>query len=267
LFSSIVVPLDMGALGDRALPFAHSLAQLGQLPIELLTVTSPRMVGPHEVSEIDRRVKEYGIGPHSVHVLHDDDTGRAITAHLSTRDDPLLVMASTTKGPIGERLFGSVSEYVLAHARRPILIVGPYFDLPSAGTPPTLVACVDGSTNGEAAVKVIATWQQTFGGEAVVVVEVVSYAAVAIGTLDLAPVESDADRFAHLLAEHGVEASCRTLSGGAPATRLQDFALDVSNAVLVTSSRHWTGSKPNWHSTTRALARRSARPVLVVPAE
>jgi hypothetical protein len=136
----------------------------------------------------------------------DDDTGRAITAHLSTRDDPLLVMASTTKGPIGERLFGSVSEYVLAHARRPMVIVGPYVHLHSADTPPTLVACVDDSTNAEAAVPVIATWQQTLGGEAVVVVEVVSYASVAIGTLEAAPVESDADRFARRLAEHGVEA-------------------------------------------------------------
>jgi nucleotide-binding universal stress UspA family protein len=267
VFSSIVVPLDMDVLGDRALPLARSLAQLGHLSIELVTVTAPRMVGLNEAWEIDRRVKEYGIGPHSVHVVYDDDTGRAITAHLSTRDDPLLVMASTTKGPISERLFGSVSEYVLAHARRPILIVGPYVDLHLAGSPPTLVACVDGSTNAEAAVPVIATWQQTFGGEAVVVVEVVSYAAVAIGTLEVAPVESDVDRFARLLAEHGVDASCRTLSGGAPATRLQDFALDVENAVLVATSRRWIGSKPSWHSTTRALARRSARPVLVVPAE
>jgi nucleotide-binding universal stress UspA family protein len=267
LFSSIVVPLDMDVLGDRALPLAHSLAQLGHVPIELVTVTSPRMAGLNEAWEIDRRVKEYGIGPHSVHVIDDDDTGRAITAHLSTRDDPLLVMASTTKGPIGERLFGSVSEFVLAHARRPVLIVGPYVDPHFAGAPPTLVACVDGSTNAEVAVPVIAAWQQTFGGEAVIVVEVVSYASVAVGTLEAAPVESDADRFARLLAEHGVKASCRTLSGGAPATRLQDFALDVSNAVLVSTSRHWTGSKSNWHSTTRALARRSARPVLVVPAE
>jgi nucleotide-binding universal stress UspA family protein len=267
VFSSIVVPLDMDVLGDRALPLAHSLAQLGHLPIELVTVTPPRMEELNEAWEIDRRAKEYGIGPHSVHVLYDDDTGRAITTYMSTRDDPLLVMASTTKGPIGERLFGSVSEFLLANARRPSLIVGPYADLHFAGTPPTLVACVDGSTNAEAAVPVIVSWLQTFGGETVVVVEVVSYAAVAIGTLEVAPVETDADRFARLLTEHGVEASCRTLNGGAPATRLQDFALDVKNAVLVTTSRHWTGSKPNWHSTTRALARRSARPVLVVPAE
>jgi hypothetical protein len=57
VFSSIVVPLDLERLGDRALPVARSLAALGGLPIELLTITSPRMEGLHDAWLLERRVK------------------------------------------------------------------------------------------------------------------------------------------------------------------------------------------------------------------
>jgi nucleotide-binding universal stress UspA family protein len=56
------------------------------------------------------------------------------------------------------------------------------------------------------------------------------------------------------------------LQGGNPASRLEDLAGDVADAVLVTTSTHWTGPGTHWHSTTRNIARRSTRPVLVVPA-
>jgi hypothetical protein len=62
VFSSIVVPLDLERLGDRALPVARSLAALGGLPIELLTITSPRMEGLRDAWLLERRVKAYGIG-------------------------------------------------------------------------------------------------------------------------------------------------------------------------------------------------------------
>src|SRR5262245_1294021 len=89
VFSSIVAPLDLEVLGDRALPLARSLAELGGLPIELLTITSPRMDGFRDAWLLERRVDVYGIGPHVNHVLYDDDAGRAVAAHLRSRPDAL----------------------------------------------------------------------------------------------------------------------------------------------------------------------------------
>ena len=43
MFRSIVVALDLESGGDRALPVARQLAATGNLPVTLLTVSSPHM--------------------------------------------------------------------------------------------------------------------------------------------------------------------------------------------------------------------------------
>ena len=274
MFRSIVVPLDLEVVGDRALPVAGSLARLGGLPIELLTIESPRMEGFVDVCELGRRVKTYGLGPHSINVLYGDDAGRAITGFVASRNDALIVMGSTAKNPLREQTFGSVSEHVLAHAHRSVLIVGPHvngFDVTRA---PSLVVAVDESDSADVAIPVIESWQRTFGGGVVRVVEVAPLAVGADAALkecpDSAPVlrgEPDrAWRFARLLADRGVAATWEVIHGGDPASRLEDLGADLSNAVVVATSTRWTGPGIHMHSTTRKIARNSTRPVLVVPA-
>jgi nucleotide-binding universal stress UspA family protein len=270
----IVVPLDLEIVGDRALPIAGSLARLGGLPIELLTIESPRIEGFVDVCELGRRIKTYGLGPHSINILYDDDAGRAITGFVASREDALVVMGSSAKGPLRERAFGSVSEHVLAHAHRPVLIVGPDVDGFDVTRAPSLVVGVDDSNAADAAIPVIESWQHTFGGGLVRVVEVAPVAVGADAALrecpDSAPVlrgEPDrADRYARLLADRGVAATWEVLYGGDPASRLEDLAAGLSDAVVVATSTGWTGPGTHWHSTTRRIARRSTRPVLVVPA-
>ena len=123
MFRSIVVPLDLEVIGDRALPIAGSLARLGGIPIELLTIESPRMEAFVDVCELGRRVKVHGLGPHSINVLYDDDAGRAITRYVASRDDALVVMGSSAKGPLREQAFGSVSEHVPVMARPGVVVV------------------------------------------------------------------------------------------------------------------------------------------------
>ena len=115
MFTSIVVALDLGSVGDRALPFTASLATLGRLPVELITISSPGMPTAVDLYELERRAKGYGLEHFSCHVLHDDDSGAAIVAHMASRPDALLVMGSSAKGPVAGQLLGSVSEYVLGH--------------------------------------------------------------------------------------------------------------------------------------------------------
>ena len=119
MFTSIVVALDLGSVGDRALPFTASLATLGGLPVELITISSPGMPTAVDLYELERRAKGYGLEHFSCHVLHDDDSGAAIVAHMASRPDALLVMGSSAKGPVAGHLLGSVSEYVLGHIEQP----------------------------------------------------------------------------------------------------------------------------------------------------
>ena len=162
----------------------------------------------------------------------------------------------------------------MAHARRPVLIVGPHVEWFDVTSVPSLVIGVDESDAADAAIPVIESWQHTFGGGVVRVVEVAPLAVGVGATLEESPgsarvlrIEPDrAYHFARRLADHGVPASSEILHGGDPVSRLDDLAADLDNAVVVATSTAWTAPGIHWHSTTRTLARHSTRPVLVVPA-
>jgi nucleotide-binding universal stress UspA family protein len=126
------------------------------------------------------------------------------------------------------------------------------------------IVAVDDSTDTAAAVPVIASWQQAFGSPAVQLVEVVPF-AVTVGA-GAGRREFGAECMSRRLAEVGVESPLQTLTSGDPATRLDRFARDIPNSVLLAMSTHWVSRRPHLHSTARALARRSSSPVLVVPA-
>jgi nucleotide-binding universal stress UspA family protein len=266
LFSSIVVALDMEGIGERALPVTRSLARRSGLPVEAVTVAAPDKPGVFKVWDVEKLLSARGIGSHSIFVLHEDDPARAIAAHIGNRDGVLLVMATTAKGALGERVQGSVSEDVLSHVHQPVLLVGPNVGENCELASPTLVACVDGSPHTEAALPVIAKWTKTFGGGVPWLAEVVparpGAAAPQGDLLEAAHVRSFADR----LAARGVHASWEVLHGGDPVAALEDFTNQVADAVLVVTSERWAGTT-HWFSTTRKLARWSSRPVLVVPAD
>ncbi len=182
MFTSIVVALDLGSVGDRALPFTASLATLGGLPVELITISSPGMPTAVDLYELERRAKGYGLEHFSCHVLHDDDSGAAIVAHMASRPDALLVMGSSAKGPVAGHLLGSVSEYVLGHIGSSVLVVGPRTSSRRL-TSPTLVAIAGEADSGDVAAQTIAAWVATFGGQ-VVNATVASLEEVAGGVAD-----------------------------------------------------------------------------------
>ena len=71
-------------------------------------------------------------------------------------------MGTKAKGPLAERLLGSVSETVLAFIDRPVLLVGPRAPT-GTGLRPTLIACAE-SDDIDTAAPVIASWVRTFDG-------------------------------------------------------------------------------------------------------
>lgn len=54
MFTSIVVATDLAADGDRALPVARALVDIGGPSVDLLTVTSPHVTGEVDAFELSR---------------------------------------------------------------------------------------------------------------------------------------------------------------------------------------------------------------------
>jgi nucleotide-binding universal stress UspA family protein len=263
-FASIVVALDLEASGDRALPVVRALAERSGVPVELFTVSSPNLAEEVDTFELQRRATDLGLSRYATAILHDADPATAIVRHVEDRGDALLVMATSAKRPITGLFLGSVSEDVLSLIDRPVLLVGPRVVDPSLDKP-TLVACVDSTDIGEAAVPAIADWTRTFAGTEICVAEVVAPGSSG------SPVDghesSHVKSFARRLAGYGVVASWEVLHGaGQPDVAITDFAERVTDPILVATSVRWTDGRLHWHSTTRRLVQRSIWPVLVVPA-
>ena len=124
-FTSIVVALDLEANGDRALPVARGLAELGGIPVELLTVSSPHIAEDVDVFELRRRAAENGWPDNCYTIAHDNHPAQAIVDLVQRRDGALLVMATSAQPPLAGHLLGNVIEEVLEAIDQPVLLVGP----------------------------------------------------------------------------------------------------------------------------------------------
>jgi nucleotide-binding universal stress UspA family protein len=267
VFSSIVVPIDFAGAEDRAVPVAKSLAEFGGLPIELLTVVSRGAGNGFDRWELEERVRPLALGPHRSLVVESEHAGQAIVEHVRCRDGALVVLATSAKGAIDEDYAGSVSEYVLAEARQPVLLVGPRVEIVRRLSAPRLVVGVDRSGLASVAVPVVVAWWRTFGRAEPRFVEVIPYvptiAAQAGRALEAAHVRAYVDE----VARSGVEAVGEVVYGDDAATALAGYVEHRPDSVLVVTAERWAGAQTHWRSTSRKLALRSSCAVLVVPAD
>jgi nucleotide-binding universal stress UspA family protein len=263
-FTSIVVALDLGANGDRALPIVRRLAERSQVPVELLTVSSPGVDDAVDTYELRRRTTANGWPKDWYAIEHSNHPATAILDHLERSRGALLVMATSAEPLIKGRLFGNVVEKVLSELDEPVLLVGPRAPdvFPEAAS--TLVACIDHTDVADAAIPAITRWTRTFDGAEAWVTQVIAPdAAPAVRHRSPEHVRHFADRLTHA----GVKASWGVLFGDPPDARLEQFADCISNPIFVTTSVRWTDGRPHWRSTAHQLVHRSTHPVLVVPAK
>ena len=164
MFRSIVVPLDLEEQGDRALPLAGRLAAAAGVPLELVTVSSPNLPEECDRYELDERAALLpGVTAHST-VLHGDDPAEALLAWLDAHPGALPVMATHARGLLTQRLFGSVSEGLLARYRGPIVLVGPHVEVQRGPGAPAVVIV---SAHDEAVAAAARAWTATFAPPAV----------------------------------------------------------------------------------------------------
>jgi nucleotide-binding universal stress UspA family protein len=161
---------------------------------------------------------------------------------------------------------GSLTEYVLGNLHRPVLLVGPHASSADLAEPALLVSVGETDRTG-VTVPVVRSWVETFATSPVWAVHVRE------GPIAPPQVQTEqraADNVHHLTSElhrHGLPAQHKTILGGAPTNGLEQFATQTAGAVLLAVSARWTEPHHRHrHSVARALARRSTRPVLVVPA-
>jgi nucleotide-binding universal stress UspA family protein len=141
----IFFPTDLSPASERAFAHARLLAtRLGASvtvyhALEIPAARWVRAAGREEElrrtlaaearTDLERRAADLGV-PHEV-VVEDDVSAPAALADIAvlrrlhaTRPD-LVVMASHSRGALDSFFLGSVAQEVLAHAGRPVLVVGP----------------------------------------------------------------------------------------------------------------------------------------------
>jgi nucleotide-binding universal stress UspA family protein len=260
MYKTIVVALDLATDGDRAVAVADSLRRLGDVRVELLTVSSPAFLTAVDSYELHRRAVRHGRPGDRFDVIHADDTARAIVDHVASRD-ALLIMATSGKRPLTGALLGSVTRGVLELTERPVLLVGPEVPTTFTADDTTLVACVDDLEMAAGLVAPMLSWVGSFRTSPPWITQVVApgHSGDAIG-------QRNVSHLVELLAAQGINASGRLLHHRDPVAALEENADTVDGPVYVVSSARYTDGRHHWHSTTRDLIHRATRPVLVVPA-
>ena len=263
-FTSIVVPLDLTVESDRAVAIAGALASIASLPVELVTVTGDVREEP-EKARLHQSASAHHLERWNGLVLHDDDVACALAEHLSTLDSPLVVMASTVHGPVGELLSLSTSAELLSKVTCPVLVIGPHVEPTWRANQAQLLLCVGPTSRAEATIAQMLRWSCTFGGRDPWFVEVIE-------PVEQLPVPSDVPESAHvrrladLLTKHGIESNWDVLHDNDPVEALVRFAQKFDQTVFVVASDQWTDpAHVHVHSVSRHLAHRSTQPVLVVP--
>lgn len=257
----LLVPIDGSELSQRAAPLARLLASRLGVDLSFLAVAT----FDDEPRELGRAVTEAARGFESV-VLDTDDVAGGILEAARSLAGTVVCMASHGRGR-SAGLLGSVAAAVVARSEEPVIMVGPRAEthLPVE----RLVACVDGSREGEDAVPVAAAFAEALAvGLSLVTVadplpEPVSAGACSSGPR--APARY-LRSLASFLEEAGVEVTTKTIYDpvGVPAG-LREFLEGGPPALVAAATHARTGiSRLVKGSTAATLVHRLPAPVLLV---
>lgn len=136
MYSSLVVPLDMSELAERALPHAVEIARRFKARVELLTVVpTPRdatMAGEGEadwdprkleaqeyLAALAARLTDEGLDVRTA--VRSGDVAAEIIEYATDCD--LIVMCTHGRSGLGRWVYGSIADRTLRYATVPILLV------------------------------------------------------------------------------------------------------------------------------------------------
>ena len=181
----VVVPLDGSSFAAAALPTARAIADRFGAELSTISVAADERKADHLREHARQELGSEGAAADGATLtVVSSDPRAAIAEHAAARDGSLLVMSTRGRGRLSGALFGSVAGDVLASGDgTPFIAVGPQADRPGwlVGRPRRrprrwpaplstghIVALVDGTAAGEAAVPVAARWAAALERELVV---------------------------------------------------------------------------------------------------
>jgi nucleotide-binding universal stress UspA family protein len=229
----IVVPLDGSTLADHAVPVALRLLSREHAKLVLLAVGSD-----DRGKDLRRHVRDIeadtaGVRVESV-VVPGWDAAKVIVEYADAHD-ATICMTSHGRGALRWAMVGSVAEWVLEAASRPVILVGPHC-APSwvPGSGPILL-CHDGAPMPDNVVEAACDAAHRFDTSILV--------ATVIHPLDDRDQPAEAARFEdveHRIASRGCSADHTVVQHHFPAGVLADLAGDrtVPLVVMAVHSRH-----------------------------
>lgn len=169
MYSTILIPLDGSAFGERAIPVAVALARRSGAAIELVHVRGPGASGANapmydtrfddEIEQqirdrasslADRLAREEGLAVRAV-FLRGEIAG-AIQEYGAGRGVDLVVMTTHGRGGFSRAWLGSVADEMVRHATAPLLLIRPDTEGSPGVREPIfrrVLVPLDGSSRGE----------------------------------------------------------------------------------------------------------------------
>lgn len=139
MFNKILVPLDRSDAAEKVLPFARKLAEVMQIPVELLEVIDISAMSAHMVADKARFLARLIVKAENASLQYLDEIARSfsgLVVHCSReRGRPaevildraapgtLIAMATHGRSGINRWLLGSVAEKVLRGTKHPLFLV------------------------------------------------------------------------------------------------------------------------------------------------
>lgn len=246
----IVVALDHSPQAERALEPAASLARRWSAPLAAVTValagTDP--ADDRYLGEVADRCADLVV---ERHVLSAVDADPALLRFVGERPESLLCLGSHGRSGLGHLLLGSVSEAIVRHLGRPVLLVGPEGGHPVADGP--VVVPLDGSAASTAIVPEAVRWAAALDSR----VELVH-----VGD-DPGPDGPEAVAAAH--ADAPAPVTSRILAGDDPAEALIGEVVDTGASIVAMTTHGRSGlSRVVLGSVAARVVHRSPVPVLLL---
>jgi nucleotide-binding universal stress UspA family protein len=182
----VIVPLDGSPFAERALPVASALAEATGAVVDVLAVAADDAEEQHLRDYLDGLGASLTTAPASLGVSRGDDPADTIAA-VELEHEPAVVCMATHGRGRSAAFLGSVARRVLSVSGEPIVLVGPlaggsasdeasagagageaparggHGGLPEGLAGGPVVACVDGSTDGEGLIPTAASWARALG--------------------------------------------------------------------------------------------------------
>lgn len=155
LYREVAVAVDGSERALDAIGPARRIAEAHGAGLSLVTVAAPGARADAEAA-VQRALEAVG-EPVPTTIVDHDDPGEALGRFDDEQPETLLCLTTRGRRPALRGLLGSVATAVVAHSGQAVALVGPRCDLESRPIR-RLVACLDGSEEGEAILPWATRW-------------------------------------------------------------------------------------------------------------